>query len=198
MPANEIIGHLFQGNHAREVLLDICNGVNTWLFRVLSNYRISIGQARKQCLIFGQGIVDHLQKIHGLKKYYNDPQGSFSKYLAENPEAGTFGLNYVVKTMLSAFEDPLDRDAALVALLISQKKMEEEFENNRNRSPEADLREELIYFYFYKRDELLDIGRSCQEQCEPPVVMDGDAGEAGLLRGFKNTRWRADTSAHRS
>jgi len=53
--------------------------------------------------------------------------------------------------------------------------MEEEFEENRNRSPEADLREELIYFYFYKRDELLDIGRSYQEECEPPLLMDGDA-----------------------
>jgi len=62
-------------------------------FECFSNYRISIGQARKECLIFGQGIEDHLQKIHGLKKYYSDPPGSFSKYLSENPEAGAFGLN---------------------------------------------------------------------------------------------------------
>src|SRR5512135_2361872 len=128
MPANEIIGYLFQGDHARALLLDICNGVNTWLFRVLSNYRLSTGQARKECLILGRGIVDHLRKIYGLKKYYNDSPGSFSKYLAENPEARTFGLNYVVRTILSAFEDPFDRDAALVALLISEKKLEGEFE----------------------------------------------------------------------
>jgi hypothetical protein len=195
MPANEIIAHLFQENDAREFLLDICNGVNTWLFRVLSNYQLTTRQARKECLILGQGIADHLQKIHGLKKYYNDAPGSFSKYLAENTEAGRFGLNYVVKTILSAFSDPSDRNAALVALLISEKKMEEEFENHRNRSPEADLREELICFYFYKRDELLDMGRSYQEKLESPLAMDADAEErSGSVRGFKNTRWRPGNS----
>lgn len=193
MPANEIIGHLFQENHAREFLLDICNGVNTWLFRVLSNYQLTLRQARKECLILGQGIVDHLQKIHGLKKYYNDAPGSFSKYLAENTEAGKFGLNYVVKTILSAFKDPFDRNAALVALLISEKKMEEEFENHRNRSPEVDLREELIYFYFYKRDELLDIGRSYQQEFEPPLPTDTDGGKIGVVKGFKNTRWAGNS-----
>ena len=193
MPANEIIAYLFHENQIRELLLNICNGVNTWLFRVLSNYRLTITQARMECLMLGQGIIDHLQKIHGLRKYYNDEPGSFSKYLSENTEAGRFGLNYVVKTILSAFSDPSDRNAALVALLISQKKMEEDFESHRNRSPEADLREELIYFYFYKRDELLDMDRSYREELEPPLPTDAEERFASV-RGFKNTRWRAGNS----
>lgn len=192
MPANEIIAYLFHENQTREFLLDICNGVNTWLFRVLSNYGLTLTQARMECLMLGQGIIDHLQKIHGLRKYYNDEPGSFSKYLSENTEAGRFGLNYVVKTILSVFSDPSDRNAALVALLISQKKMEEEFENHRNRSAEADLREELICFYFYKRDELLDMDRSYQEESAPHLPMDEDAeARFSSVRGFKNTRWRA-------
>lgn len=127
MPANEIIAYLFHENQTREFLLNICNGVNTWLFRVLSNYRLTVTQARMECLMLGREIVDHLQKIHGLKKYYNDEPESFCKYLSQSKEAERFGLNYVVKTILSAFSDVLDLNAALVALLISQKKMEEEF-----------------------------------------------------------------------
>ena len=188
MLTSEIIAHLFQENHTREFLLDLCNGVNTWLFRVLSNYRLTIEQARLECLMLGQGIIDHLQKIHGLKKYYNDEPGSFSKYLSENAEAGRFGLNYVVKTLLSTFNDPLDRDAALVALLISQKKMETEFENHRSPSSGADLREELICFYFYRREELLDLGLSYQEEPKSPLPMDEEE-RSSLVKGFRNTRW---------
>ena len=195
MPANEIIGHLFHENHARDLLLGICNGVNTWLFKVLSNYRLSTGRARTECLIFGRGIVDHLQKIHGLRKHYNDSPESFSRYLAENTDARKFGLNYVIKTVLSSFSDPLDRNAALVALLISQKKMEEEFENQRSRSPGTDLREELVNFYFYKRDEFLDVGRSSQQELDSLLSVNGDAEDGiGAVKGFKNTRWRAGSS----
>jgi len=104
MPEDEIIYHLFQEDHGREFLLGICNGVNTWLFKVLSNYRLSTGRARTECLILGHGIVDHLQKIHGLRKHYNDSPESFSRYLAENTDARKFGLNYVIKTILSSFK----------------------------------------------------------------------------------------------
>ena len=195
MPEDEIIYHLFHEDHAREFLLGICNGVNTWLFKVLSNYRLSTDQARSECLILGQGIVDHLQKIHGLKKHYSDSPESFSRYLAENREAGKFGINYVIKTVLSAFSDRLDRNAALVSLLISQKKMEEEFESQRSGSPEADLREELIYFYLYKRDELLEAGRPPQQELEPVLSVSGGSEEGiSSVKGFKNTRWRAGSS----
>ena len=195
MPEDEIIYHLFQEDHAREFLLGICNGVNTWLFKVLSNYRLSTDQARSECLTLGQGIVDHLQKIHGLKKHYNDSPESFSRYLAENTDALKFGLNYVIKTVLSSFSDSLDRNAALVALLISQKKMEEEFENQRSRSPGTDLREELVNFYFYKRDEFLDAGRPFQHQLEPHLSANGEAEEGiEAIKGFKNGRWRGGSS----
>ncbi len=195
MTEDEIIYHLFQEDQAREFLLGICNGVNTWLFKVLSNYRLSTGRARTECLILGHGIVDHLQKIHGLRKHYNDSPESFSRYLAENTDARKFGLNYVIKTVLSSFSDPLDRNAALVALLISQKKMEEEFENQRSRSPGTDLRGELVNFYFYKRDEFLDVVRSSQRELASVLSVNGDAGDGvGAVKGFKNSRWRPGSS----
>lgn len=180
----EVIKAIYEDGAAGHVLVDIVNGLNTWLFRVLSEYRINHDQAREQCLRFGMQVTNHLRKIYELERHYSCYRKSLREYLETESQTSRYGLNYTIRSLRSSFRDnDDDYTASLVALLISAKREEQSFEKYREKLSGIDVREHLLSYY--QENEELWMGRNGggrkeEEPTKNEVVLDNRLA----FRGF--------------
>lgn len=183
---DSIIKTILEGGAARQLVADIVNGVNTWLFRVLSEYGISPDQAKLQCLRFGRKIFTHLRMTYELERHYYPPEKgkSFKEYLETDLRAVEHGLNYLVKSFKNDFRDnEADYEASVVALLIVAKREEQEFEIFRKGLPETDVRIALVEYYLQNNVQWLG-GTGAATKREGLVPKEPFFGARVAFRGF--------------
>lgn len=182
---NLIIERIRGGQTARHLVLGIINGVNTWLFKVLSDYQASENEARIHCLSFGEKVTAYIQNLYDLERYYMTSKKSFREYLMHGNEAAASGVSFIIRSFQSSFHDNyMDFAAAMVALLISTRREEYEFEKFRQDFRGADLRETLFTYYSLNRENLTAME-------EPP------SGRPALLTELPGKNGRKNKSAFR-
>lgn len=182
---NKIMAAISNDPGAHNIIMDIMNGLNIWLFKVLSGEESTDLKAKSDCLSFGKKIAAHLEGLHHLNKNNMITKRSLREYLEHDGRAAWCGLIFIVKTFRSSFKNNfLDYSAAITALLITTKREEAEFERFRMSCPSTDIREILLNYYNKNRDRL--VGGADSNDAVAVGVNTVGSGKSGrmIFRGF--------------
>ncbi len=141
---------MYDDSGAYNLIIDIINGLNVWLFKVLAGKEITYPQAKSDCLSFGGKLASHLETMYKIDRDNMVTRVSYREYLERDSLAARNGISFMIRSFRSSFRNNiLDYAAALTAMLISEKREEMEFERFVRESPEnfADVRGSLLSYY---------------------------------------------------
>lgn len=137
--------------NARQYLIDMFNGTNTWLFEMASDYTITTDQARQLCSSFGQKIIEYLQMAYRIENRNGFTTESWNQFFATNEAVTIAGMSYIINTFQS--RDKENVLFFLIALLIGLNRDEQVFEEFRKNMPLVDIGTALAMFVKFKRHQ---------------------------------------------
>ena len=147
-----IVDIIVHHSERKQFIIEILNGLNTWLFKILSNYQMEEQQAKKACFVFGEKITGHLNNIYCLEKFYGRTEKSYWEYFHLEDKVPKYALSYIMNSFYTIFFKNMDDyKAAVITLLISLNRDEDEFEEFRSGLSGLDIRKVVMMYFIFKK-----------------------------------------------